>query len=70
MEEKMFSREEVSRMVSARVNQEREKLTRDFENTLRKRMTSIQRTLLELCVTEQNEADGTQDSYNPASWQN
>ena len=67
MSEKKFSQEEVNKIVTGRINREREKLTKDFEDKLRERMTSIQRTLLELCVTQRDTAADMQDSYNPAN---
>lgn len=60
MKEKSFSQDEVNKILSIRLKREREKLTKEFESKLRRRVTAIQRTLQELCVIQQD--DGQQKS--------
>ena len=62
MDNKLFTQSDVNKIVTARVNREREKLTKEFEVKLRQRMTSIQRTLLELFVNQDNLAVEMQET--------
>ncbi|MDR0287859.1 MAG: hypothetical protein LBI03_09200 [Clostridiales bacterium] len=70
MDNRIFSQEEVNRIVVARISREREKLTKEFDNKLRRRITSIQRTLQELCVTQQDAAAETKNSLDRTTLQN
>jgi len=45
MSAKKFSQDEVNRIVALRVNRERERLTKEFENSLMRSMASIHLTL-------------------------
>ena len=50
MAEKRFTQEELNRIVAARLKRERERLTREFENKLKRCMAAVHMTLYrEMC---------------------
>ena len=50
MSEKQFTQEELNRIVAARLKRERERLTREFENKLKRCMAAVHMTLYrEMC---------------------
>ena len=50
MSEKQFTQEELNRIVAARLRRERERLTREFENKLKRCMAAVHMTLYrEMC---------------------
>ena len=64
MERKLFTQSEVNKIVKTRLTRERGKLTKEFEAKLRRRMTSVQRTLQELFENQDNAAI-TQQEFTP-----
>lgn len=58
MNVKKFSQEEVNRIVAVRVNRERERLTTEFENRMKRCMASVHLTLhQEMCALKRDIAD-------------
>lgn len=63
MAKKTFTQEELNRIVAARLGRERERLTRDFENKLKRCMAAVHLTLYqEMCSLKQEIDAETNDT--------
>lgn len=63
MANKLFTQEELNHIVSNRIKRERERLTRDYEDSLRRCMAQIHLMLYqEMCSTKR---DMTAETKNP-----
>lgn len=59
---KKFSQEEVNRIVAVRINRERDRLTKEFENRMKRCMASVHLTLhQEICALKRDIADERSD---------
>ena len=68
---KKFSQEELNRIVATRVKRERERLTAEFENKMKKSMASIHLILhQEICAMRRDMATETLEPLAPPIWQN
>lgn len=68
MENKKFSQNEVNRIVATRIKRERERLNKEFENCLKRCMSSIHLTLhQEMCLLKRNITTETKDTFSPES---
>lgn len=66
MDIKKFSQEELNRIVASRVKRERERLTAEFENRMKKCMASIHLTLhQEMCALRRDVGAETQEPLLP-----
>jgi len=55
---KKFSQEEVNRIIAVRVRRERDRLTREFENRMKRCMASVHLTLhQEMCAMKRDVVD-------------
>ncbi|HBU13060.1 MAG TPA: hypothetical protein DEB31_10185 [Clostridiales bacterium] len=71
MDKKVFSQEEVNRIVTARVSREREKLAKDFENRMKRCMASLHLMLhQELCEMKRDTTAETQEPLLQATQPN
>ena len=58
MNTKKFSQEEINRIVTVRIRRERERLTKEFENRIKRCMASVHLTLhQEMCAMKRDIAD-------------
>ena len=63
MADKLFSQEELNRIVAARLKRERDRMEREFENCLKRCMASIHLTLhQEMCAIKRDMAAETKDT--------
>lgn len=63
MAEKIFSQDELNRIVGARLQRERDRLTKEFENKLKRCMAAVHLTLYqELCSLKQEIDAETKDT--------
>lgn len=67
MDSKKFSQEEVNRIVAVRVKREQERLTKEFENKMKRCMASIHLMLhQEMCALKRDMAAETKEALLPA----
>ena len=63
MAEKLFSQNEVNRIITSRIRRERDRLTKEFENKLKRCMAAVHLTLYqEMCLLKREMADETKDT--------
>lgn len=63
MADKRFTQEEVNRIVASRLKRERDRLTREFENTLKRCMAGIHLMLhQEMCAMKREFSAETKDT--------
>jgi len=63
MEKKRFTQEEVNKIIANRIKRERDRLTKEFENSLKHCMASIHLTLhQEMCLVKRNSTTETKDT--------
>lgn len=66
MAKKVFTQDELNRIVASRVKRERERLARDYENSLKRCMAQIHLMLYqEMCSTKRDMASETKDPLWP-----
>jgi len=69
MNAKKFSQAEVNRIVALRVKRERERLTKDFENRMKRSLASIHLTIYqEMCAVKRDAAAEALEPFVPADW--
>lgn len=63
MADKQFKQDEINRIVASRLKRERDRMTREFENTLKRCMAAIHLMLhQEMCSMKQDMAAETKDA--------
>ena len=63
MEKKSFTQDEVNRIVALRIRRERDRLTKEFESSLKRCMASIHLQLhQEMCRVKRDSAADTKDT--------
>ena len=68
---KKFTQDEVNRIVASRVKREQERLTKDFENRLKRCMASVHLTLhQEMCAMKRDMAAEMLEALLPPTGQN
>jgi len=63
MEYKRFTQDEVNKIIANRIKRERDRLTKEFENSLKRCMASIHLQLhQEMCAMKRNSTAETKDT--------
>ncbi len=63
MSQKQFTQDEINRIVAARIKRERDRLTKEFENSLKRCIASIHLKLhQEMCAMKRNSLAETKDT--------